>query len=339
MILAHVVVARNIKNVVVGFRCVMSKLKDGIYGFAVGDALGVPVEFKSRAMLEKDPVTKMVGYGSYEIEEGVYSDDTAMTLATLDSISKMGKIDCNDMMDRFCAWVNNGSYSATGVVFDIGITTKYAIMKYQDEKVDATLCGSNAISSNGNGSLMRMFPIAYYCFFEKKEEKEIFSLVKEVSSMTHAHEISIMGCYLYTLYLIFLLEGQTKNDAYQKLKEKDYSFFKDETRKYYHRLLEDDISNVSLEKIASSGFVVDTLEAVFYNVLTCNSYQEAVLKAVNMGDDTDTVGAITGSIAGVLYGYQEIPLDFLNTLKGKDKIDTYLASFEKVFPYEKRLKL
>ena len=171
----------------------MSKFVDSIIGHAIGDAMGVPIEFESRDILLKKPVTTMLGYGNYDVPEGTWSDDTAMTLATMDSIAKKnGKIDCNNIADRFCNWINNADYTATNEVFDIGITTKYALMRYWDDKTDATKCGGTGASENGNGSLMRILPIAFYCYYKKKKEKEIIDIVKKVSSITHAHVIFML---------------------------------------------------------------------------------------------------------------------------------------------------
>ena len=158
----------------------MSIIKDSVYGFVIGDALGVPVEFQSRESLTRNPVTTMIGYGSYaDLPEGVWSDDTALTLATMDSISKCnGYINYKDMADRFCNWVNNAEYTSTNNVFDIGITTKYALMKYWEEKRNPTECGGTSINENGNGSLMRMLPIALYCYYKDLSVDEILEVVK-----------------------------------------------------------------------------------------------------------------------------------------------------------------
>ena len=163
----------------------MNDIKGGLVGFAVGDAIGVPIEFEDRKKLMKSPVTSLKGYGSYDVPKGVWSDDTSMTLATIDSIIKCKGINYNDIADRFCNWLNNAEYTATDEVFDIGITIKYALMRYWEDKSDATKCGGTSINENGNGSLMRMLPIAFYCYYKNLNKKEIFNIVKKVSSITH----------------------------------------------------------------------------------------------------------------------------------------------------------
>lgn len=311
----------------------MSIVKDSLYGFIVGDAMGVPIEFEDREKLINKPVTSMLGYGSHDVEAGVYSDDTSMTLATMDSIIKQnGIINYNDIADKFCNWVNNNEYTATNKVFDIGMTTKYALIKYFNNKIDATMCGGTNINENGNGSLMRMLPIALYCFYKNiKDDNEIFTLVKNSSSITHAHDISILGCYIYVRYVISLLETKNKISSYNFIKKLDYSMFIEEVKLEYSRIIFSDISTLNINDINSSGYVVDTLEAVFWIILNCSSYNESIIGAINLGGDTDTIGAITGSIAGILYGYDNISKRWISKLKNKDYIDEIIIKFENTF--------
>ena len=194
------------------------KSKNGIIGVAVADALGVPVEFKSRKELKKNPITDMIGYGTYNLPKGTWSDDTATTLATIDSIIQKGNIDTSDIADKFLNWFRKSEYTATGKTFDIGRTTLQALAKYELKIDDANNCGEDDEYSNGNGSLMRMLPIAYYCFSKQLKDKEILELVKEVSSITHKHELSIIGCYIYVKFAIELLNGNNKELAYQNIK-------------------------------------------------------------------------------------------------------------------------
>ena len=311
----------------------MSIVKDSLYGFIVGDAMGVPVEFEDREKLINKPVTSMLGYGSHDVEAGVYSDDTSMTLATMDSIIKQnGIINYNDIADKFCNWVNNNEYTATNKIFDIGMTTKYALIKYFNNKIDATMCGGTNINENGNGSLMRMLPIALYCFYKNiKDDNEIFTLVKNLSSITHAHDISILGCYIYVRYFISLLETKNKISSYNFIKKLDYSMFIEEVKLEYSRILFSDISTLNINDVNSSGYVVDTLEAVFWIILNCSNYNESIIGAINLGGDTDTIGAITGSIAGILYGYDNISKRWISKLKNKDYIDEIIIKFENTF--------
>ena len=308
----------------------MSIVKDGMYGFVIGDALGVPVEFRSRDSLLKDPVTEMIGYGSYyNIPEGVWSDDTSLTLATMDSITKCHGINYQKMAECFCDWMNHGKYTATGIVFDIGITTKYALVRFYEDGIEACKCGGDAISENGNGSLMRMLPIVFYCYFKKLDDSKILEIVKNTSSITHAHEQSIMGCYIYVKYLLYLLNGYNKQEAYELIKKVDYDVFSLETQEVYSRIISEDISQKKIDEIISSGYVVHTLEASLWLILNHHSYDETILTAVNLGEDTDTVAAITGSIVGILYGFDNINKSWIEKLKNKKLLDDIINHFEK----------
>jgi len=303
----------------------MNKIKDSLYSFVVGDALGVPVEFRSRDLLKENPVTEMLE--SYRAPEGSWSDDTSMTLATMDSIIKTKTIYCNDMANRFCAWFNNSEYTATGLSFDIGWTTRCALNEYQQNKRDATKCGLTDIKNNGNGSLMRMLPIVFYCYYTQPGNNEIFEIVKNTSSITHAHEISIMGCYIYVHYLINLLHGKDKKESYEIIQKLDYSMFKNETQEVYNRIIKNDISALDENDIKSNGYVVSTLEACLWTVLKNNNLRDTILAAVNLGHDADTVGAITGSIAGIIYSYDDIPKSWIEKLKNKEYLDKIIVDF------------
>lgn len=294
------------------------KYIDGLMGFAIGDAMGVPLEFQTRDELLKKPVTKMIGYGTHNVPEGTWSDDTSMLIATIDSINNKNGIDYDDIALNFVAFKNHASYTAIHEVFDIGKTCSAAISNYDEERKNPTTCGLDDINSNGNGSLMRILPVAYYAIEKKLKDFEILELVKNLSSITHAHEISIMGCYIYIRLAIFLLNGKDKLSAYSMTKCVDYSMFSEETQNEYQRLLKEDISKLSLKDIKSSGYVVDSLEATIWVLLKSESYKEAIIGAINLGEDTDTIGALTGALAGIVYGYDSIPKDWLDKLARKD---------------------
>lgn len=298
-----------------------TNIKNGIIGFAIGDALGVPAEFKSRNELERYPIKDMIGYGTYNLPEGIWSDDTSMTLATIHSIIETGTIDTNNMADEFLKWYRNAEYTATNKTFDIGNTTLQALVKYELKQEDAVKCGGFGDYDNGNGSLMRILPIAYYIYYRNiKDNKKIYKIVKDVSSITHAHEVSVLGCYIYVIYTLSLLEEKNKNKAYMTIKESDYSMFSENALNKYSRILKNDISKFELDEISSSGYVVSTLEAVIWLFLNSNDYNISILKAVNLGEDTDTVAAITGGLLGIYYGIDSIKDSWKQILKRYDYI-------------------
>lgn len=306
-----------------------NKFKDGVMGHAVGDAFGVPVEFKSRAYLMENPVTMMKSNGTHNQEAGTWSDDTSMEIATISSFIEKGYFDYDDIMNNFCKWINDNEFTARGFVFDVGRTCLEAINKYSKGDIPAIECGSKLINANGNGSLMRMFPVAYYAYYKKLDKKDIYELVKNMSSLTHGHEISILGCYIYVLYTIELLLGIDKYEAYDDIKKEDYSFFEKEALKAYERILNDDISMLTVDDIKSSGYVVDSLEAALWVTLKSKNYVESIIGSANLGEDTDTIAAITGSMTGVIYGYKDIPEDWLSKIARREYLENLCDDFMK----------
>lgn len=275
-------------------------LKDAIIGLAVGDALGVPVEFRRRGTFL---VKGMLGHGTHNQLAGTWSDDTSMTIATCASINRKGCIDYFDMMDGFHDWYTNGAYTADGTVFDIGNTTFQAISRYHNG--DAPLkCGICSITANGNGSLMRILPLA---FLDSTEEE-----ICNVSKLTHAHEISQKACCIYVGIAKRLLSGEGIKDI----------LLSQSHQAPFHRLRQ--LERLSETAIESSGYVVHTLEAALWCLVNSNTYEECLLKAVNLGDDTDTTAAVAGGLAGILYGYENIPQNWIVTLRNKEIIEKTL---------------
>ena len=306
------------------------KVKNGIIGFVVGDTMGVPVEFNSRERLLLNPVTEMLEYGTHNMPKGCWSDDTSMTLATMDSIIKCKEINTNDMADRFIKWYRNGEYTATGIMFDIGTTTKQALIKYQRGIDIASKCGGEREYDNGNGSIMRMLPIAYYCYLKSLEDTEILKIVKEVSSITHRHQISILGCYIYVRLAMELLKGKELLQAYQEIKKLDYSYFTEDTIYKYERIINNDIGLYNINEISSNGYIVSTLEAVIWTLINSKSFNETIIKAINLGEDTDTVGACVGGLAGIYYGIENINQKWKDNILRYDYIINICKEFEKV---------
>ncbi len=306
------------------------KVKNGIIGFVVGDTMGVPVEFNSRERLLLNPVTEMLEYGTHNMPKGCWSDDTSMTLATMDSIIKCKEINTNDMADRFIKWYRNGEYTATGIMFDIGTTTKQALIKYQRGIDIASKCGGEREYDNGNGSIMRMLPIAYYCYLKSLEDTEILKIVKEVSSITHRHQISILGCYIYVRLAMELLKGKELLQAYQEIKKLDYSYFTEDTIYKYERILNNDIGLYNINDISSNGYIVSTLEAVIWTLINSKSFNETIIKAINLGEDTDTVGACVGGLAGIYYGIENINQKWKDNILRYDYIINICKEFEKI---------
>ena len=296
-------------------------MKSVMIGHAVGDALGVPVEFCAREELDETPVTDMIGFGSYPVPAGAWSDDTSMTLAALDSLSK-DKVDYDDIMENFVRWCSEDEYTPTGEMFDIGRTCLTAIRNYlATDGKPALECGLNDEHSNGNGSLMRIHPFVLYAFAKNLPFVDWMKLVKDGSAITHAHDRAELGCLIYAFVLYHLLADQSKSALEHAIVRaechlKDCSEFG-----YYSRIFRSDFSELPRDEIKSSGYVVDTLEAALWCLMTTKDYKSCVLKAVNLGEDTDTVAAVAGGLAGILYGYDSIPLEWRNTLIKREYIE------------------
>lgn len=254
------------------------KLLGGVLGLAVGDALGVPVEFVQREVLKSSPVESMEGYGSHNQPVGTWSDDTSMVLATLDSMCRGFSTD--GMMEAFSRWYNMAEYTPFGEVFDIGGTTRLAIQRYlMGENVSD--CGSSDVCSNGNGSLMRMLPMILYLDVTPINSNAV-DLIYKVSGLTHAHLISKIACVYYVYIGMYLMVYRDKNEAIEDAIKAVDEYYKDTV--YPDTRLESlsRVFTLSEEDIKSSGYVVDSLEASIWCLYNSNSYTEAVLRAVNL---------------------------------------------------------
>lgn len=306
----------------------MSKYVDAIIGHAIGDAMGVPTEFCLREKLLAHPVTKMISSDKVGQPAGTWSDDTSMEIATIDSFIQRKTFDYNDIMTKWTNWIEKAEYTGAGEVFDVGRTCLTAIRRFNDG-ITPTECGLKDMYSNGNGSLMRILPVALYSYSKGLSDFEIAKLVSDISSLTHGHDISKLGCYIYVKYVVYLLKGLSKEEAYQKIKNDDYSFYDEDVVNVYNRVLKENIKEYSINEIKSSGYVVDTLECAFWILLNANNYKETIVASTNIGQDTDTIGAIAGSMAGIIYGYDSIPTDWLDKLQKKDYLIDLAERFER----------
>lgn len=290
----------------------MSKIYNGIMGLVVGDALGVPYEFKARDTFTAEDMT---GYGTHNQPPGTWSDDSSMTLATVKSLYLHG-LDANWIMENFKAWFVSGAFTPWGKAFDVGNATRKAILRYHVEGISPDKCGGTAKSDNGNGALMRILPLA---FTDAGDEK-----IDEISGLTHNHEISKAGCRLYIEIARQIMKGESLDWILEYgLGSMPAEYIRIPSLRYTFR-----------EDIKSSGYVVDTLEAALWCLLHTGSYKNAVLTAVNLGDDTDTVAAATGGLAGLMYGMGEkkggIPKEWIKQIARRAWIRKLCTMFEKL---------
>ncbi|MEO7216128.1 ADP-ribosylglycohydrolase family protein [Mucilaginibacter sp.] len=295
--------------------------KDILFGVAVGDALGVPVEFKSRQEILKKPVTDMIGYGTYGMPPGTWSDDSSLTFCLADALAD--GYDLQKIADNFVKWRYKNFWTARGEVFDVGMATQQAIERIA-KGARPDLAGGFDSHSNGNGSLMRILPLLFY--IKDKPIKDRFTIVKEVSSVTHGHIRSAIAWFYYLEFARKLLSGGDLLEVYNQLKTDVTGYLNTTTIvrsevEIFDSLLKQDIYTLNIDEIKSSGYVLHTLEASIWCLLNTSSYSEAVLKAVNLGEDTDTTAAVTGGLAALKYGFETIPEKWLIMLSRKKDID------------------
>ena len=305
-----------------------------ILGLTVGDALGVPVEFVPRQELRQNPVTDMLSGGTYDLPAGTWSDDTSMTLCLMDSLTHVG-IDYKDQMRRFAGWLCNASNTARDEVFDVGGTTRRAIMKFVDG-TPALNCGEYTEHSCGNGSLMRILPLALYLVGRDPNatlEDATAKVIHNTSMCTHAHIRCQMACGIYCSVVFHLCRRNHLHDAVIQGITSAFSYY--QTIPGFASVYPDfdslpTIGSWTEDQIKSGGYVLDTLQAALWCLLTTDNYKSCVCKAVNLGKDTDTTAAVAGGLAGLWYGINEIPQTWANVTAKFKEIQTRCHKFSSV---------
>lgn len=298
-----------------------NKIKQAFLGLAIGDALGVPVEFQTREQMIYRPITDMIGYRCWNQPPGTWSDDSSLTFCTAESL--LDGYDAESIANYFIRWYKEGFWGAHHQLFDIGNTTRYGLSRIIRNGFQK-FSGDSDEDSNGNGSLMRILPMAFY--LTKIEDIDTrYHIIKEVSSITHAHFRSVLSCFIYVDFAIHLINGYTPQDAYNLMQETVNDFikkmeFNQKEVELFDRVLKMNIATVDVDFIHSSGYVLSTLEASLWCLLNSTTYVEATLKAVNLGGDTDTTGTVTGGIAAIAYGIDDVPDRWLTTLARKEDI-------------------
>lgn len=304
------------------------KIENSILVAIVGDALGVPLQATPRHELSLCAIKNMLGYGRYDHPQGTWSDDSAMILCTIDSLLRCG-YDIEDLGETFCKWIFEGYWTPHGYVFDAGFTTSVALDKIRSG-TSPRESGGKTEEDNGNGSLMRILPAALY--FLEEDIDSFLKHIHEISAITHAHPRALIGCGLYSLYVKELIWAEDKFDALKKAMESGLEYyssipeFKEELT-HYMRILSLNLHKLPENEINSSGYVVDTLEASLWSFLNANNSKDAIVTAVNLGLDTDTTGAVAGGLAGLYYGTNGIPEEWINTLARYEEIKKLIGNF------------
>jgi ADP-ribosyl-[dinitrogen reductase] hydrolase len=259
------------------------KIENSIWGFIVGDAYGVPYEFKHYLQIPSNP--KFIGYGTHNQPKGTWSDDTSLVLATMDSLYQRKSIDLDDIMSKYREWFFDSKYTSNNEVFDIGNTTKKAIK---------TGISGSSIDDNGNGSLMRMLPIAIWTYFNQEDKKYI----EQYSSLTHSHNVSITACNQFNNFYHNCLDGNVLRKDMKISKPNDVN-----------------------------GYVAGTMQTALYCLSNSKTYTDSIKLAISLGGDTDTNAAVTGSLSGM--SYKSIPLK--NQIVGQKNAEIIINNFLSMF--------
>lgn len=296
--------------------------KDILLGTAIGDALGLPVQFLEREVVAKNPITTMEGLDQFNIPAGTWSDNTSLSFCLAESLCN--GYDLNDIINKFTKWMYEDYWTPANETFDINYINYFAIVNLRNNG-SPHVAGIDNKRGNRDGSLMRILPLVPYIL--NMEEEGRFRIIGEVSSLTHRHPRSILACIALCEFAIQYINLQSVEEAYQTMQQtilqllkRDMFIEEDIPFKRLVGLSYEEFKAIELKDIHSTEYVIDTLEASLWCIFNTTSYKDAVLKAVNLGDDANTVGAITGGLAGIIYGYDTIPPEWLEVLAKKDDI-------------------
>ncbi len=316
----------------------MNKVRDGIVGVAIGDMLGVPVEFTARRERDADPVTGIREGGPNEQPRGTWSDDTSMTLCLAESL--IDGYDLARTAQSFLDWKLKAKWTSHGYVFDIGQQTFRAlndihrILESGDHESLEYLHHEAQVHQNGNGSLMRTLPL--YFHIQKQGIEENFKKIWQVSALTHPHIRSALACTIYLVTIDELLKTTFIGQAYKNMQLRMKRFFESENidaeeREAFSRVIDDNIAAVGRDNIYGTGYVIHTLETSLWALTTTDSYESAVLQAINLGEDTDTNGAVTGGLAGIFYGIDSAPKEWYQAVARIDEIEALCTDLNRTY--------
>lgn len=338
----------------------MNCIKSGTYGQIVGDALGLPVQFISRDKRDLDPVSDMRGHGAFDMPAGSWSDDSSLILATIDGLVKSlekenPKSDAKDLklneiidyeiiMKNFSNWLNDGQFTPYGFAYDVGGATMDGIRGY-DNGCEPIICGGIGERDNGNGSLMRILPIAFFIYSLSQkysfDEHDKMEAIHNLSSLTHRHRRSQLCCGIYVNIALEFIENHEKKlglsleeliangiNKSREYYENNTSFEKE--LHHFDRVFSLNIQNLQRDEIKSGGYTISSLEASIWCLCRNDNYKDTVLEAVNLGYDTDTTACIVGGLAGIYYGYEDIPSDWINQLARLDFIEELIDNFNNI---------
>lgn len=317
----------------------MTTITTALLGLSVADAIGVPVEFQTRQQLYENPVTDIRGYGTYNQPPGYFSDDSSLAFGLAESLAT-GKFDLVDQAKRLINYKEHGYWTPDNQIFDIGMTTRQSIDKLSwllrdgREAELPTLHESARESDNGNGALMRIFPL--YAYLRDKPVAEWMAPIWQHSALTHGHIRSACCCFLYLRFCAHLINKETKEKALEFARRELLDFLvvanlPVEELDSLATLIKADFSTLARTQVQGSGYVVECLEAALWCLFNAEDYRDTVLKAVNLGRDTDTTACVAGAPAALLYGVESIPANWLAALARREDIIDLGGRLEKAW--------
>jgi ADP-ribosylglycohydrolase len=304
-----------------------AKAIDALLGVAVGDAVGVPYEFTRRHEMADKMVLGMVGHGTHDQPAGTWSDDTSLTLCLAESLAK--GYDLKDQARRFIRWLDDAHWTAHGEVFDVGIITSKAIrrldrmLRNQQGLTLNTLRNGATERDNGNGSLMRILPLLFH--IQGRPIAEQFERIWEVSALTHGHVRAAMSCLIHLKLAEHLLAGASREVAYEAMRVEVAAFWDEmgleaDERAHFVRVVQNDIRSTHIDDLRTGGYVIEVLESSIWFLLNRHSFKDTILSIVALGHDTDTSAAIAGGLAGLHYGREGMPAEWVEKIARVDEI-------------------
>ena len=305
-----------------------SQIENILYAGVVGDALGVPVEFKER---DSYYIDSMIGSGTWKQPRGSWSDDTSFSLPLMENLTAEG--DYEQLMQKFGDYMFHNQYTSNQLAFGIGNTCARAIRNWSVNNCPALECGDASVEANGNGALMRLAPLAIHLMSESDIYKRL-ELTRNYTCLTHRHPRAVVGSYIYLEILHNLLNGCSLREVLITLPDTLTTALQERPKElaelpYYEAMFKDDFGALLRKNVKSTGYVVDTLLACTWCVLNSTSIDNAIILAVNLGGDTDTIASITATMASCECLSDSVDPSWREQLQNKELLKSIIDPFAK----------
>lgn len=293
-----------------------SRRLGSVVGLVVGDAVGTTNEFGGARLGRAHPLTDMVGGGPFGLPAGAWTDDSSMALCLAESLMVGARhgparaaFDPRDQMERYVRWWREGHLSSTGRCFDIGITTREALARF--ERTGEPVAGSTDPSTAGNGSVMRLAPVVAWASAQGFEKEVVVEYARESSRTTHGAVEAVDGCDLLARLLLRAYSGESILGPMEPV---------DGWQPAIREVALMDGAEGNAPPRPPTGYVVDTLACARWCVARGESFREAVLLAANLGGDADTIATVTGQLAGARWGAEAIPREWVDRLTLRERV-------------------